>query len=715
MSRRILTTLAVACACALPLGAQQEEGPPDDPEAGTAERAGETEAARDHSHDDEGEHRLRYYDDVEVSARSDDLVGIAASSNEGSTGRADLERRPILRAGELVETVPGAIATQHSGGGKGNQYFLRGFNLDHGTDFAVYAGGVPINMPTHGHGQGYADINFLIPELVERAQYRKGPYRARVGDFSSAGSVDFDLVQALPRGIANVTLGNFSYQRALLADSLYMAGGSLTGALEYFHDDGPWDRPDDYRRLNGFLGYSRGNAVNGWSLRAMVSDGDWLASDQIPRRAVEEGLIDRYGILDAGPRGRNSRYSLSGETHFGDAESLTGFSGYVVRNEFRLVSDFTYFLERPLLGDQFEQVDARWIFGATASHLFRYHISTAHAETGFGVQARYDDISNGLFPTTDLERTGVIRQDEVGQLGAGVWGDTWIRFSDAVRLNVGLRADYYGADVEAFRPINSGTAGEWMLNPKINLVYRPWSSTEFSINAGTGFHSNDARGATIRVDPVTGEPVQPVNPMVRARGVDVGVRTFTTAGYNGTLTAFWLKLDSELLFVGDGGTTEASRPSRRLGVEWTNYWQVTPELGLDLDATYTDARFTDDDPAGDDVPGAIVATVAAGVTVENLGRCFGALRLRYFSGGPLSEDGSVTRGPTALLSGRVGFDLTERLQLVVDGFNLLGREDDDIAYFYTSRLRGEPLDGIEDIHFHPVVKPCVRATVAFRF
>jgi hypothetical protein len=715
MLRRSLAALVMTWTCALPLEARQTEEPPENPAAGTTEGTDETEGEPDHTPEDETEHHLRYYDDVEVSARRDDLVGIAASSSEGTTGRQDLERRPILRAGELVETVPGAIATQHSGGGKANQYFLRGFNLDHGTDFSVRVGGVPVNMPTHGHGQGYADLNFLIPELVERARYRKGPYRASSGDFSSAGGVDFDLLDELPRGIATATLGSFAYQRALLADTFHLLDGRLTAALEYFHDDGPWDRGDDYERLNGVVGYSRGDTSQGWSIVAMGSDGDWLATDQIPRRAVAQGLIDRYGLIDPGPRGSTSRYSLSAERHLGGARSLTDFSVFVIKYDFQLFSDFTYFLDNPVEGDQFEQADQRWILGGSASNRWHGDLGQVHTETAVGLQVRRDDISNGLYPTQDLERTGVTRQDDVAQLGAGLWGDTWMRFSDEWRMNVGLRADYYRADVSAFRPVNSGEANDWMLNPKLSVIYRPWSSTEVSFNVGTGFHSNDARGATIRVDPSTGEPVQPVNPLVRSRGADLGIRTYTAAGYHGTLTGFWLKLDSELLFVGDGGTTEASRPSRRLGVEWTNYWQVSAELGLDLDVTWTDARFTDGDPAGHDIPGAIVTTVAAGVTVSDLGRWSGALRLRYFSGGPLIEDASVTWGPTALLSGRVGFNVTDRLQLAVEGYNLLGREDDDIAYFYASRLAGEPLVGIEDVHFHPVVKPSLRATVAWRF
>jgi len=232
MIRISIAIFAMVYFCAVPLTAQESEEPSENPET-------TTEKKPDHTHEDEDEHRLRYYDDINVTARGDNLLGIAGSSNEGSTGRDDLAKRPILRAGELVETVPGAIATQHSGGGKANQYFLRGFNLDHGTDFAVSAGGMPVNMPTHGHGQGYADLNFLIPELVERARYRKGPYHASIGDFSSAGGVDFDLVGALPAGIVNLTVGSFAYQRALVADTFRLAEGDLTAALEYYHYDGP--------------------------------------------------------------------------------------------------------------------------------------------------------------------------------------------------------------------------------------------------------------------------------------------------------------------------------------------------------------------------------------------------------------------------------------------------------------------------------------------
>jgi hypothetical protein len=672
-----------------------------------------TEESEGHSHDQD-EHRLRFYEAVEVNERGDDLLRIAGSANQGSTGREDLERRPRLRTGDLVETVPGAIATQHSGGGKANQYFLRGFNLDHGTDFAVSVGGMPVNMPTHGHGQGYADLNFLIPELVARARYRKGPYFAETGDFSSAGGVSFDLVRSLPEGKAELTLGNRDLQRALVAGSLLTPIGDLTGAIEHYHNDGPWQRPDDYQRVNAYLGLGRGDAFRGWSVALMGSDATWLATDQIPRRVVDDGQLDRYGLIDPGPRGGNQRYSLSAEAHRGNEQSLTSLSAHVIYSNFNLISNFTYWLDDPVGGDQFEQADERWISGLTATHMWQGHLGTAHTETTVGLQLRHDDIANGLYDTVDLERVATTREDDIRQLGGGLWGETWIRFSNTLRINLGLRADSYHAEVKAHRSNNSGTASEWMLNPKLTLVYGPWSSTELYLNAGSGFHSNDARGATIRVDPRTGTPVDQVDALVRAKGVDLGVRSFTSYGYHTTLSVYWLALDSELLFVGDGGTTEASRPSRRLGIEWTNHWQLSRWLILDLDASWTDARLTDPDPAGSEIPGAIETSVAAGITATELGPWQGSIRLRYFSGGPLTEDGSVEWGPTVLLNGRVGYRLSQHLALSLEGYNLLGRDDDDIAYYYASRLPGEPRDGIEDVHFHPMERPSFRLTLSCR-
>ena len=658
---------------------------------------------------------LRIYDELEVRERGDDLVGIAASAAEGSTGREDLARRPLQRPGELVETAPGVVATQHSGGGKANQYFLRGFNLDHGTDFRVAVGGVPVNMPTHGHGQGYADLSFLIPELVDRVRYRKGPYYADSGDFSAAGGVDMELVRELDQAMISTTGGSYDYGRVLWADSWPVADGTLLAAADFFHEDGPWTRGDDFDGYRTVVRYSRGSQAHGWSLTALGYDADWLSTDQVPRRAVEDGSIGRFDLLDPGPRGGTERFSLAAEHHFSTGASWSRVRGYLLSYDFHLVSNFTYFLDDAVNGDQFEQVDDRLVAGFEFDRRWLSSWAGRRVETAVGVQLRGDDIDNGLFRTRDLDRTGAVRQDEVQLLTGGPWAESLIQWNDKVRARLGLRADGYLADVESDLGANSGDAEDWLLSPKLSVILGPWKSTELYFNLGYGFHSNDARGATIRVDPVEGGPATAVEPLVRARGADVGVRTTLLPGLQSTVTVFGLKLDSELVFVGDGGATEASRPSRRFGVEWTNTYQARPWLFLDLDVTLADAEFIDADPAGDAIPGAVEETIAAGIAIDGLGPVFGSLRWRYFGSAPLIEDGSARSSSTSLINGRLGYRVPNGLSLALEIFNLLDREDSDIEYFYASRLPGEPVGGVEDIHFHPVEKRSFRLAATWRY
>lgn len=659
--------------------------------------------------------RPSFYQEIDVQERVDDLTGLAEAASEGATGAEDLARRPIFRSGEVVETVPGVIATQHSGGGKANQYFLRGFNLDHGTDFSVAVAGMPVNMPSHGHGQGYADLNFLIPELIERVRFKKGTYDAESGDFSAAGAVDVALKRSLDRGLIGLTGGGYDFGRLLMADSVETLGGDLLGALEMYGYDGPWERGDDYDRVNGIVRFSRGDASRGGSLTAMGYDGDWLATDQIPRRAVDGGQIDRFGLIDPGPRGATERYSLSGDLHRGDDASLTRLQAYALSYRFRLVSQFTYFLDDAERGDQFEQIDDRWVLGLHSSHQRQLELGGLPIEGTVGLELRYDEIDNGLFRTEELARFDTVRQDSIRLLAGGAYAESAVRWTDTFRTTFGLRADLYEAEVVSDLAANSGDVSDAIVSPKLAAVFGPWNDTEFYVNWGLGFHSNDARGATIRVDPVTGEAARRVEPLVRADGAELGVRTTVIDGLQSTLSVFGLELDSELVFVGDGGATEASRPSRRTGVEWTNYFQALPWLALDLDVAFTDSEFTDDDPAGERIPGALEHVVALGVTVHRLAGWSGGLRLRYFSDYPLIEDGSVRAGSTAVLNARVGYDFPNGLSLVLDGFNLLDRDDADIAYFYASRLPGETAEGVEDIHFHPVERPAARLSLQWTF
>lgn len=658
--------------------------------------------------------KLQIYDEVEVKGRADDLVGIATSASEGTTGYLDLQKRPLLRPGELVETTPGVIATQHSGGGKANQYFLRGFNLDHGTDFSVRVAGVPVNLPSHGHGQGYADLSFLIPELVDRVHFQKGPYDAAMGDFSAAGGVEMELVRALPDRLFSLTGGSYDFGRLLYAQSFDTAGGELLTGVEVFHDDGPWRRGNDYEGWKSLLRYSRGDAQRGFQITAMGYDAQWLSTDQVPRRAVESGLIDRFELIDPGPRGTSQRFSLSAQVNRGTNDTLTRWNGYLIHSDFGLVSNFTYFLDDEANGDEFEQADRRLIAGLELAHTWLGAWGERKLETTVGAQTRWDDVDNGLFRTRKLVRTRTVRTDAIRQLTGGVYAETLIHWSDTVRTRLGLRGDVYDASVASDLALNSGRADDFLLSPKLSLILGPWRHTELYFNLGDGFHSNDARGATVRVDPASGESAEPVDPLVRARGVDVGVRTTAIEGLQTTLSFFSLELDSELVFVGDGGATEASRPSRRRGVEWTNAWEVNRWLALDLDVTLTDAAFTDSAPEGAEIPGAIGTTVAAGISITDWKGFFGGLRWRSFADVPLIEDGSVEWGSSSLVNARLGYNFPSGLSVALEVFNLLDAKDSDIEYFYPSRLPGEPSGGVDDIHFHPLERRSGRLVVTWR-
>ena len=627
--------------------------------------------------------------------------------------REEIAARPVARTGEVLEAAPGLIVTQHSGEGKANQYFLRGFNLDHGTDLAITVDGMPVNMPTHAHGQGYADTSFIIPELLSGIRVRKGPYYADDGDFATAGALRLDLIDALDRPFVQGTVGSFGYWRGLAAGSTTVSAGRLLGALEVITYDGPWGRPDDLRRINGLLRYSQGTELDGFSLTGMAYAGRWHSTDQVAARAVSTGLISRFGTLDPTDGGRAQRYSLSGRWARTGDFGTTRISAYAIRSTLDLYNNFTYLLDDPVNGDQFLQRDRRWTFGGEIVHSVPWTLFGRAAETRLGLQTRNDDIRVGLFRTASRELLSTVREDSIQEHTVGFFTDTTVRPFDWMRLTGGLRADWAGGRVRSDTAANSGSASEWIASPKVGLVLGPWWATEFFLNAGTGFHSNDLRGATIRVDPNDRlTPLSRVPLLVRAKGAEIGVATRAIPGLESRLALFVLTLGSEILFVGDAGTTEASRPSRRIGVEWTNHWRPLPWLGFDLDVSATRARFTDHDGPGRHIPGAPNLVMAAGVTVDQGHGWFGTARLRYFGARPLVEDDSVRSSATALVNARIGYRFANGLQAWLDIFNLFDTKASQIDYFYTSRLPGEPADGIADRHFHPAEPFALRFTVA---
>ncbi|MFK4724874.1 hypothetical protein ABIE89_005974 [Bradyrhizobium niftali] len=629
---------------------------------------------------------------------------------------AEVNAVPFTRPGEALEIVPGLIVTQHSGEGKANQYFLRGFNLDHGTDLAISVDGMPINMPTHGHGQGYADINFLIPELIQSVNVRKGPYFADVGDFGSAGAVGIDYVNKLAKNIAEVSFGNFGYRRGIAAGSTTVGGGTLLAAIEGTKYDGPWDVPDDVRKINGMLRYSQGTATDGFTLTGMAYSNAWNSTDQVAQRAIDQGIISRFGTLDPTDGGVSSRFSVSGSLAHSSEYGQTKISAYAIRSSLQLYNDFTYFLDNPVNGDQFNQLDQRTVSGFDARHAFDWRFGSFETQTRVGMQTRYDGIRVGLFKTEQRNWLSTVREDCVREGNVGIWTDSTTRWTDWLRTTVGIREDFFAGRVLSDTPENSGNAQASMKSPKAGIVLGPWFKTEFYGNAGYGLHSNDIRGATITVDP--NDKVTPLNRvplLVRSRGEEVGVRTKPIEGLTSSVAVFVLDFDSELLFVGDAGTTEPSRPSRRVGVEWVNQYKPLAWLSFDLDVAYTRARFTDFDPAGEHIPGAPAWVGSAAVTFGNETGWFGALKARYFGPRPSIEDDSVRSLASLIFNARAGYRFDNGLRVQLDVLNLFNAQTNQIEYYYLSRLPGEPVDGVADRHVHPAEPRAVRLTLAARF
>jgi len=629
---------------------------------------------------------------------------------------AELNAVPFSRVGEVLEAVPGLVVTQHSGEGKANQYFLRGFNLDHGTDLAITVDGMPVNMPTHGHGQGYADINFMIPELISAMTLRKGPYFADVGDFGSAGAVSIDYLRAMPKNIASVSLGSFGYRRLLGAGSTSAGEGTVLAAFEANSYNGPWDVPDNIRKLNGVLRYSQGTPTDGFSLTGMAYANRCTSTDQVAQRALDQGIIGRYGSLDPTDGGIANRFSLSGRFARSSDIGQTDINAYVIRSSLQLYNNFTYFLDDPINGDQFNQYDRRTVVGLSGAQRFDYRFAGLPVETRVGLQSRADAISLGLTKTLQRDWMSTVRADDVQEQSLGLWTDTTVRWTDWLRTSAGVREDFFSGRVSSDTPANSGSASASMTSPKVGIVLGPWVSTEFYGNAGTGLHSNDIRGATISVDPTDKTtPLDRVPLLVRSKGAELGVRNRSITGLTTALAVFLLDFDSELLFVGDAGTTEPSRPSRRVGVEWTNQYRPLPWLGVDLDLAYTRARFTDVDPAGNMIPGAPAWVASAGLTFGRETGWFGALKGRYFGVRPLVEDGSERSLASLIFNARAGYRFDNGLRLQLDALNLFNAKTNQIEYYYLSRLPGEPLGGVGDRHVHPAEPLALRLTLAGAF
>jgi outer membrane receptor protein involved in Fe transport len=666
---------------------------------------------------------------VVVQSSRNSVLGEASTANEGVVTQQQLEARTVYRPGEVLEATPGLIVSQHSGEGKANQYYLRGFNLDHGTDLRTTVDGMLVNKRTHAHGQGWTDLNFFIPELATELDYRKGPYYAAEGDFASAGAVSVRYADTLAAGIASFGIGQNGYARTLIANSAKYGNGNVLYALELFHNNGPFVVGDNYRKKNGLLRYSEGNEANGFNVTLMAYDGKWHATDQVPQRAIDQGLIDRFGAIDQTDGGKSSRYSVSTAWRQTGKDSASQINAYVIRDRLDLYSNFTYFLYNADQGDQFYQPDARTTTGINASHTLFGTLNSRSSDTTFGLQFQNDSIKNGLFNTVARQIISTTRSDHISERSVGVFAENKTQWTDRFRTVAGIRADNFNVDVNSDTPANSGTVSATKASPKVNLIFGPFGKTEFYTSAGYGFHSNDARGATVTQVPpnakgeTAGDPLTRSPLLVRSRGIEVGVRTEAITGLQSALSLYRLDFDSELIFQGDAGTTAAGRPSRRIGFEFSNYYKPTKWLTIDADLAFAKARFRDFDPVGDRIPGSIEGVASVSASIDNLGPYYGGLQLRYFGPRPLIEDNSIRSKSTSTLNGRIGYKISRKVRIALEGYNLTNRKDNAIDYYYESRLAGEARtfggDGLPigtfDKHPHPIESRSFRVNLTVNF
>ncbi|HUN24922.1 MAG TPA: TonB-dependent receptor [Steroidobacteraceae bacterium] len=688
--------------------------------------------------------------EVTVTAQRLSLIGTAQTASEGVVVNDELTLTPAFRPGQVLETVPGLDVTVHSGEGKANQYLMRGYNLDHGTDLAVFIDDMPVNEPSHAHGQGYADINFMIPELATNVSYTKGTYYADEGDFASVGSVHINYLDSIPTQ-ASETVGTMDFQRTFLAGSTAAGDGTVLGAFEFQHYDGPWTTPGDQRKVNGVLRFSSGDSAQGFTVTAMFYHDLWNAQTDQPERALTEGLIPSvYGILDPTDAGYAQRGSLSAVFHDTIGTGVLSTSAYAISNRLFLWNDFTHYLVDPVNGDQEQQHEDRETVGADSSYVWSSPLLGVDTDWMTGLHSRFDFNDVSRIPTQDrtalttaqlaaVDYPPAFSESDVIHLGsvAGFFQVT-SHWTDRLRSVLGFREDYmYGIDSGT----NYGTADRALAQPKGSLIYRLDETTELYASAGRGFHSDDLRGVDeARIEGVAGAPL-----IASQTGEEVGVRKdLFDRRVSATLAVYNLVAQSETTYNPDIGQDSAGPGSHRTGYEVNVTYQATRWLELYGSYSGDRARYTSpyDDGTGhlgEYLPNAPFATGSFNVYVRDLGPWSGGLAYRYLgayplTSGPCSDEAVKTdfpgmstcaQAPTPKgevfgsgygeWSAEVHYALGAGWSLGLAGYNLLNKSANAMEYFYIDRLPGEPADGVADVHFHPLEPISGRLTVAKRF
>src|SRR6202167_2417430 len=700
--------------------------------------------------------------EITVTAQRLDLLGIASSASEGVVDDDELRLAPQYRPGQLLETVPGLIVTLHSGEGKANQYLMRGYNLDHGTDLETYVDGMPINQPTHAHGQGYTDLNFMIPELADQMTYTKGPYYANVGDFGAVGSVRINYRDTIEDQVS-ATAGTLGFQRIFSAGSQPLGDGSLLAAVEVQHYDGPFVTPDDARKETEVLRYSEGDDRNGYSVTGMLYHQLWTNTTDIPIRAITEGLVpNRFGTLNPTDGGRAWRSSLSFNDHARIGDGQFTASAFFIDNQLHLWNDFTQFLVDPVHGDQEDQFENRRAFGGQASYTLPVPLGSIPNVISVGALTRDDILYVGRLPSEDhvpLPATddppSFSNEDQVYLFAGAAWVQATTRWTSNLRSVLGFRGDYqHGTDIDYLAALheqsgpgyigysNSGTVRQALPQPKGSLIYTPLDTLEFYLSAGRGFHSADIRGVNQDTSVDLGLPHTPL--LAKQEGQEVGVRATPMPNLAFTFAYYNLWQQSETIIDPDVGQDTAGPPSRRYGYEINVTYQINRHLEFYGSYSGDHTHFThpfDDGTGhlGEYITDAPLATGALALYLTNLGPWSGGLNYRYLGNYPLSSGPCVNsaaehdfgttcaNSPTAAALGQVdgkGFGewnldahyaFSRGWSASVGIYNLFNAHASAAEFWYVDRLPGEPAAGVADVHQHPLEPIMARFTITKRF
>lgn len=609
--------------------------------------------------------------EVIVFGRGEELIGKADAASEGAVGGEDLLVRPMLRVADLLEAVPGLIAAQHSGSGKANQYFLRGFNLDHGTDFTAYIDDVPWNLRTHGHGQGYLDVNGLIPEVVERIDYRKGPYRADNGDFSMAGSALMTTIDTLKRPFIAVESGQYGWGRLAGGGTTPLGTGTLTLLGQYKVYDGPWQLKEDLQHQSLWGKYAQTTDYGMLKISLSGYHATWKPTEQSPERVIGTAVCaDEFCALDTTARGETTRW-ITDVQLLADDWRATAYAQYY---DWRMSSNPTYDF-------QIDQFDRRWIAGGRYE---RTLIRNEKLELKAGTELRYDNIGSvgvdhdveGVFDSNTARNAA--REASIGVYSEATWRPT-----EVLRMTAGLRGDYYNFDVSVLPGSgdigteNVGRAHDSALSPKVGLAYTLSDHVEVYGNWGQGVHSNDARGV-VRKDSL-------IKGLASGTGYEGGAR-FEIGDFKITAAYWWLDLSSELIFVGDDNSVEPRGASKRHGYELVAFWRPREWLAIDGVYTGSQAHYVQEIDGGRNIEGSVASAGELGVAATKGAWEFSS-RLRYLGGYPLLPDNSQHTDAEMMVNLRAARKFAH-ITLYGEVLNVLNDKGKDIVYYYGTNVPG---------------------------